>query len=83
MERGGLMKEMELAIGAPVMVTLNLSTELDVTNGVRGEVEAIVLDKREHIVTTEQDHIVHLQYPPRYVLVMLECTKAPPLKGLP
>ena len=83
MERGGLMKEMELAIGAPVMVTLNIATELDVANGVRGVVEAIVLDEREHEVTSERDHIVRLRYPPRYVLVRLDRTKAPALKGLP
>ena len=29
---GGLMKEVELAIGALVMVTLNILTELDVAN---------------------------------------------------
>ena len=83
MERGGLMKDMELAIGAPVMVTLNISTDLDVANGVRGEVEAIVLDEREHDVTTDEKHIIRLRYPPRYVLVRLDRTKAPALKGLP
>jgi PIF1-like helicase len=44
MERGGLMKDVELAIGASVMVTLNIHTELDVANGVRGTIEGIVLD---------------------------------------
>ena len=36
LERGGLMKDVELAIGAEVMVTLNIHTDLDVPNGVRG-----------------------------------------------
>jgi hypothetical protein len=82
MERGGLMKEMELAVGAPVMVTLNILTDLDVANGVRGEVEAIVLDERERGIVTEDRHIVRLRYPPRYVLVRLDRTKAPTLNGL-
>ena len=33
------MKEVELAIGAPVMVTLNIHTELDVANGVHSVIE--------------------------------------------
>ena len=34
MERAGLMKEVELVIGAPVMVMLNIHMELDIANGV-------------------------------------------------
>ena len=82
MDRGGLQKEMELAIGAPVMVTLNIMTELDVANGVRGIVEAIVLDERESVIGTGDEHTIKLRYPPRYVLVRLDRTKAPSLKGL-
>ena len=47
MERAGLLKEVELAIGTPVMVMLNILTNLDVANGVQGTVEGIVLDKQE------------------------------------
>ena len=82
MERGGLTKEIELAIGAPVMVTLNIMTDLDVANGVRGVIDAIVLDERDRSVGTEDGHTVKLRYPPRYVLVRLDRTKAPSLKGL-
>jgi hypothetical protein len=82
MDRGGLMKEIELAIGAPVMVTLNIRTELDVANGVRGVIEAIVLDERERQTGTKEAQTIHLQYPPRYVLVRLNRTKAPCLEGL-
>ena len=82
-ERGGLMKEIEIAIGAPVMVTLNIMTDLDVANGVRGRVKGIVVDEREPMTMTKEAHIVRLQYPPQYVLVELERSKAPTLEGLP
>ena len=69
------MKEVELAIGAPVMVTLNIHMELDVANGVRGVIEGIVLDECEHQIGPNE-HMVQLRYPPRYVLVKLLRTKA-------
>jgi hypothetical protein len=83
MERAGLMKEVELAIGAPVMVTMNILTDLDVANGVRGEIEDIIIDERDQQNITKNMHTIHLQYPPRYVLVKLVRTKAPALHGLP
>ena len=82
LERGGLMKEIELAIGAQVMVTLNIHTDLDVANGVRGVIEGIVLDERKRIMTVKETHSIHLRYPPRYVLVRLDRTKAPSLENL-
>jgi hypothetical protein len=57
------MKDVELAIGAPVMVTMNILTDLDVANGVRGHVEGIVLDEREHLITRNNSHSIHLRYP--------------------
>jgi ATP-dependent exoDNAse (exonuclease V) alpha subunit len=81
-DRAGLTKEVELALGAPVMVTLNLQTDLDVANGVRGVVEGIVLDERERLTPKEDTDRIHLTYPPRYVLVRLDRTKAPTLDGL-
>jgi hypothetical protein len=81
-ERGGLSKTIDLAIEASVMVTLNILTDLDVANGVRGVIEGIVLDERERVMATKESHVVHLQFPPRYVLVKLDRTKAPRLDGL-
>jgi hypothetical protein len=78
----GLAKEIELAIGAPVMVTMNIHTDLDVANGVWGRIQAIVLDKRERLITTKDKHFIQLKYPPRYVLVRLDQMKAPLLQGL-
>ena len=82
-ERGGLMKDIELAIGAEVMVTLNILTDMDVANGVRGVIEGIVLDEREQVMTVTKTNSIHLRYPPRYVLVKLNRTKAPSLENLP
>lgn len=81
MDCAGLMKDVELAIGAPVMVTLNIHTELDVANGVRRIIEGIVLDEREQQIRSDK-HSIQLSYPPRYVLVKLLRTKAAHLQGL-
>ena len=81
-DRGGLAKEIEIAIGASVMVTLNIHTDLDVANGVRGTIEGIILDERERTNATTESHTIHLQYPPRCILVKLARTKAPHLDGL-
>ena len=83
MDRGGLMKDVELAIGAPVMVTSNIFTDLDVANGVRGEIVAIVLNEQDEEQRMKDMSSVHLHHPPRYVLVKLNRTKVPSLEGLP
>ena len=36
-----------MAIGASMMVTLNIHTYLDIANGVRGTIQGIILDERE------------------------------------
>lgn len=77
MERAGLAKEIELAIGASV-----IHTDLDVANGVRGTIEAVVLDGREQLMTTKETNLYRLRFLPRYVLVRLDRTKAPRLHGL-
>ncbi|KAJ3930790.1 MAG: hypothetical protein NXY57DRAFT_853411, partial [Lentinula lateritia] len=65
----------ELAVGMKVLVTRNIETDLDITNGARGEIVVIVLDPRE---PTPEDgtEIVHLQYLPLYVLVQMGRTRA-------
>jgi len=80
-ERAGLSKQVELAVGMEVMVTYNVVTDLDVTNGARGVVEKIVLDPKEEAYSAEQTD-VKLCYPPAYVLVHLYRTKAQTLEGL-
>ena len=64
----------EMAVGMKVMVTENLDTDLDITNGARGEIIAIVLHPDEPPST--QDSVVHLRHLPVYILVKLIKTRA-------
>ena len=64
-----------------VMVTNNVETDLDITNGARGEIVAISLHPNERLVD-ETEAIVHLQYMPAYLLVKLARTRAGQLEGL-
>ena len=80
-ERAGLADEVDIAIGMEVMVTFNVSTDLDVANGARGHIVDIVLDAREHI-SMEPSQTIQLQYPPVYVLVRMARTKVDALEGL-
>ncbi|OCH93887.1 hypothetical protein OBBRIDRAFT_711095, partial [Obba rivulosa] len=67
--------EVEVAIGMKVMVTANVTMDLDITNGAHGEVVDIVLDPREP-PAPEGQTTVHLKYPPVYILVKLARTRA-------
>ena len=80
-EHGGLPDEVELALGMEVMVTFNVSTNLDMANGARGHIVDIVLDEREQ-APGGRTHFMRLEYPPLYVLVAMNRTKATPLDGL-
>lgn len=80
-ERAGLADEVEIAIGMEVMVTFNVSTDLDVANGVQGHIVDIVLDAREEM-STVPTRTRELQYSLVYVLVQMICTKADALEGL-
>jgi ATP-dependent exoDNAse (exonuclease V) alpha subunit len=72
--------KIELAVGMKVMVTSNVETDLDVTNGARGEIVEIILDPREPPVG--DGAIVELKYLPVYILVRLQRTRASRLEGL-
>ena len=63
-----------------VMVTSNVETDLDVTNGARGEIVDIILHPNEP--TLEDGPVVKLKYLPSYVLVKLMRTRASRLEGL-
>ncbi|KAJ3559079.1 hypothetical protein NM688_g560 [Phlebia brevispora] len=75
-----LPRTLEFAKGMEVMVTENLQTDLDITNGARGTIVDIVLDPREPPVGDANE--VHLQYMPAYILVKMRKTRASPLEGL-
>ncbi|KAL1661745.1 hypothetical protein GGF50DRAFT_60440, partial [Schizophyllum commune] len=76
-----LPREVLIAVGALVLVTQNIDTNLDIANGARGHIERIVFDPREpdH---GEEGSVVHLRYMPKYVLVKLERTRVQRLEGL-
>ncbi|THG95067.1 hypothetical protein EW026_g6512 [Hermanssonia centrifuga] len=76
-----LPRSVELAKGMKVLVTSNLETDLDLTNGARGEIVDIVLHPDEKRI--EEGPIVHLKYLPVYVLVKMARTRASQLAGLP
>jgi hypothetical protein len=70
----------EIAIGAKVLVTQNIDTDLDVMNGARGEIVDIVLHPDEP--PFEGGPIIKLKYLPAYILVKMERTRATKLEGL-
>ncbi|KAG8215547.1 hypothetical protein J3R82DRAFT_9209, partial [Butyriboletus roseoflavus] len=59
---------LELAIGMPVLITQNIHTELDITNGARGTVVDIVLNQAEP-PPSRTHRVVDLLHPPAFVLV--------------
>ncbi|KAH9971591.1 hypothetical protein BGW80DRAFT_1159948, partial [Lactifluus volemus] len=73
-QRRTLPDEVELAKGLKIMVTNNLATDLDITNGARGEIVDIILDEEEPPLP--QSSVVRLHKMPRYVLVKLSRTRA-------
>ena len=71
----------EIAIGMKVMLTNNIETDLNITNGARGEVIDIILHPDEPPVDSK-DAVVRLKYLPIYLLVKLSQTRATRLEGL-
>ena len=59
----------------------NVSMDLDMANGARGHIVDIVLDEREED-GGERTDCMRLQYPPLYVLVAMNRTKASALPEL-
>ena len=70
----------ELARGMRILVTTNVETDLEVTNGARAEIVDIILHPDKPPVSNEP--IVRLKYLPAYTLVRLIRTQASPLEGL-
>ncbi|KAJ7087486.1 hypothetical protein C8R44DRAFT_576095, partial [Mycena epipterygia] len=68
----------EIAIGMKVMETRNIKTDLDITNGARGEIVNIIFPDEPPI---EDGPIVRLQKLPAYTLVKLDHTQATQLTG--
>ena len=72
----------ELAVGMPCMVTMNVKTEHDLANGTRGVIHNLILDPKELEINPDSN-IVHLQYPPKFILFKPDETHAANLPGLP
>ena len=70
----------QIAIGMKVMVTENVETGLDITNGARGEIVDIILDPNKPPIGN--DPIVTLKCLPTYILVKMARTRATQLEGL-
>jgi hypothetical protein len=80
-ERAALPNKLELAKGMKVMVTFNVETDLDTANGACGEIAEIVLNEHETAFSPTV-LIVELTYPPAYILVKINRTKAVQLEEL-
>jgi len=79
--RVDLPNQLSLAVGMPVLLTQNIETDLDITNGAHGLVVGLVLHQDEEPHDTEQS-VVHLQRLPLYILVKLRHTRTGMLTGL-
>lgn len=75
-----LPETIHLAIGMKVMVTNNLQTDLDITNGARGVIVDILLHRNEP--PPEDGSLVALKFLPECVLVKLDRTRAAALPHL-
>jgi hypothetical protein len=72
---------LELFIGMRVMITMNVETDLDVTNGARGTVVDIILHCDEP-VHDEASPVIVLAHLPSCILIRLDRTRMTPLFGL-
>ena len=79
-KRKDLPETIELAIGMKVMVTSNIATDLDITNGARGSMVDIILSAEEPPLGDAC--VVELKHLPQCVLVKLNRTRAARLDSL-
>ena len=63
-QTGSNSSRIEVAIGMKVMVTLNVATKADLSNGARGLIQDIVLNPRETVSDHDRDEsgIIWLRY---------------------
>ena len=80
-KREDLPDTIKIAIGMKVMVTQNVETDLDITNGARGTITGLVLHPDEPPISNES--IVTLKHLPAFIYVKLNRTRATQLQGLP
>jgi len=74
-----LQRNLPLAIGMRVLVTLNINTDADLANGARGTIVGFILHPEEQF---HDENTVTLQRTPLCVFVKLDRTRMPALPGL-
>jgi hypothetical protein len=79
-QRKDLPTKITIAKGMKVLVTDNVETDLDITNGARGEIVDIILHPDEPPIGDEP--IIKLEFLPLYILVKLDRTRASKLDKL-
>ncbi len=68
-----LIDKLDIAVGMKVMVMMNIATEADIANGMRGTIEEIVLDDQEHLSAEQlQSAEIQLWYPPALIIFRLD-----------
>ena len=73
----------EITIGMKVMVTVNILTDADLTNGMRGVTTDIILDHREHLDGSKVERgEITLLYPPAMIVFKPLRTSCPKFDGL-
>ena len=77
----GLPRELQLFIGMPVIVTMNIATELGITNGTKGWIRSISFKNGETLTGGTGFH--HIEQLPDYIIVELENINMKPLLDLP
>ena len=63
-----LQRTLQLAIGMHILITLNIKTELDLTNGAKGTIIGMILHPDEEVTSAP---IVHLHHTPICILIKL------------
>ena len=83
LKTGKLPAFVQMAIGMKAMVLLNLATEADVANGMRGHIQDIILDEREGITTPDEHGVIRLKYLPAMILFKPDKKTKLTFEGLP
>ena len=78
-----LKMRVELAVGMKAMVVLNIATEADVANGMRGTVQGLVLDPREEYSPPNKNGHIHLHFPPPVIYFKPDMQTNVVFKGVP
>ena len=75
-----------LSVGMKVMVTENIATSVNFTNGSCAVIVDVILDDRKGskvpTMTSEGIHLLPLHYPPRFIILHLDFSKLRPLPFL-